>query len=83
MVMKLNGIRRDIECRRKQIHRQRREILELKKLGIASASAEALFERMLAKIDELCAELDRIRAEEKVCYPGTSKEIRGPQRRGA
>ena len=83
LVMKLNGIRRDIEYRRKQIYRQRKEILQLQRLGIPSASAEALLERMLTKIDELCVERDRLKAEEKVCYPGTTKEIRGTQRRGA
>jgi hypothetical protein len=79
--MQLDALRRDIEYRRQQIYRQRREILELQKLGIPSALAEALLERMLTKVDELCAERDRLRAEQKVCYAGTNKEIRGPQRR--
>ncbi|CAN0423189.1 unnamed protein product [Phaeothamnion confervicola] len=79
--MKLDAIRRDIEYRRKQIYRQRREILELQRLGVPSASAEALPERMLTKIDELCVERDRLKVEEIVCYPGTTKEICGVQRR--
>ena len=79
--MDLNTIRRDIEYRRQQIGRQRRDILQLQRLGISSANAEALLERMLAKVDELCAERDRLKAENKKFYPGTSKEIRGAQRR--
>ena len=80
--MKLDFLRRDIEFRRKQILRQRREILELQRLGIPSKSAEELLERMLAKVDELCAERDRLRVSEKKTYPGTNRVIRGTQRRG-
>ena len=79
--MKLDFIRRDIEFRRKQILRQRREILQLQRLGIPTRAAEDLLARMLTKDDELCGERDRLRAEEKVCYPGTTKQIRGTQRR--
>jgi len=79
--MDIDAIRRDIEYRRMQIGRQRRDILQLQRLGIASASAEALLERMLAKVDELCAERDRLKVENKRFYPGTSKEIRGAKRR--
>ena len=80
--MKLNFLRRDIEHRRKQIGRQRRDILQLQRLGIPTASAEALLERMLAKVDELCAERDRLRAAEQKTYAGSTKVIRGTQRRG-
>jgi hypothetical protein len=81
LVMQLDALRRDIEYRRRQIYRQRREILQLQKLGIPSASAEALLQRMLDKVDELSAERDRLWAEAKVCYRGTKKQIRGAQRR--
>jgi hypothetical protein len=80
--MKLDFLRRDIEFRRKQILRQRREILELQRLGIATKSAEELLERMLAKVDELCVERDRVRVSEQKTYPGTNRVIRGTQRRG-
>jgi hypothetical protein len=80
--MKLDFLRRDIEFRRKQILRQRREILELQRLGIPTKSAEELLERMLTKVDELCAERDRLRLAERKTYPGTNKVIRGTQRRG-
>jgi hypothetical protein len=58
----LNFIRAEIERRRAQVGRQRREILALQKAGIATASAEALLVRMLDRIDELCAERDRLKA---------------------
>jgi phage shock protein A len=51
-------IRADIEHRRRQVARLRSEIRQLQHSGISSASAEALLERMLNKIDELCAERD-------------------------
>lgn len=69
--MKLDFLRRDIEFR-KQILRQRREIRELQHLGIPSRSAEELLDRMLARVDELCAERDRLRvAEQKTCKAPT------------
>jgi hypothetical protein len=58
----IDFIRAEIERRRAQVGRQRREILALAKAGIPTASAEALLERMLDKIDELCAERDRLKA---------------------
>jgi hypothetical protein len=47
---------------RVQVGRQRREILQLQKAGIPTAAAEALLQRMLDKIDALCAERDRLKA---------------------
>jgi hypothetical protein len=41
---------------RVQVARQRREILRLQRAGNGTASAEALLERMLTKIDGLVAE---------------------------
>ena len=58
----IDFIRADIERRRAQVGRQRKEILALQKAGIPTASAEALLARMLDKIDELCSERDRIKA---------------------
>ena len=34
--------------------------------------------RMLANVDELCAERDRQVREQKIKYPGTNKIINGP-----
>jgi hypothetical protein len=38
-------------------------MLLLQRAGIATASAEFLLQRMLDKIDSLCAERDRLKAE--------------------
>ncbi|WFU42621.1 hypothetical protein QA640_09250 [Bradyrhizobium sp. CB82] len=57
-------MRREIERMRTQIHRPRGEIRQLQRAGISTASAEALLDRMLNKIDELCAERDRLKKEQ-------------------
>lgn len=59
--MQLDDIRSEIERMRAQVNRQRGEIRQLQRAGIATASAEALLERMQNKIDALCAERDRIK----------------------
>jgi hypothetical protein len=69
----LDHIRAEIEHMRAQVGRQRREILQLQKAGIASVSAEALLERMLTKIDGLCAERDRLKAE----FPSAANKVLG------
>jgi hypothetical protein len=61
--MQLDHIRREIERMRTQVHRQRGEVRQLQCAGISTVSAEALLERMLGKIDELCAERDRLKKE--------------------
>jgi hypothetical protein len=62
-------IRAEIERMRIQVHRQRGEINQLQRVGIPTASAEALLDRMLNKIDGLCAERDRLKKEQ----PGPNK----------
>jgi hypothetical protein len=57
-------IRAEIERMRIQVHRQRGEIRQLQRAGIATASAEALLDRMLNKIDGLCADRDRLKKEQ-------------------
>jgi hypothetical protein len=42
-------VRSEIEHTRVQVGRQRKEILQLQRAGIATASAELLLQRMLAK----------------------------------
>jgi hypothetical protein len=59
-------IRAQIERMRVQVSRQRREILTLQKAGINSLPAEALLARMLANIDNMCAERDRLKREQPV-----------------
>jgi hypothetical protein len=45
---------------RRQILRQRREIRDLQRAGFPTKSAEELLARMQTKVDELCAERDRL-----------------------
>jgi hypothetical protein len=47
---------------RVQVGRQRRELLQLQKAAIPTAAAESLLQRMLYKIDALCADRDRLKA---------------------
>lgn len=61
---RLDYVRSEIERMRAQVLRQRGEIRQLQRAGIAIASAEALLERMLNKGDELCAERDRLKKEQ-------------------
>ena len=76
--MQLSALRSEIEHMRRQIHRQRGEIRDLQRAGIATKSAEELLERMLAKVDELCAERDQLVGQDRRKYPGTNKVINGP-----
>ncbi|MGY2902165.1 hypothetical protein [Bradyrhizobium sp. URHC0002] len=71
--MGLDPIRLEIEHMRVQVGRQRKEILQLQRAGIPIASAEALLQRMLDKIDRLCAERDRLKAE----LPKTKGKVLG------
>jgi hypothetical protein len=68
-VPSIDYIRAEIERMRAQVHRQRGEIRQLQRAGIPTASAEALLERMLAKIDGLCLERDHLKKEQ----PGPTK----------
>jgi hypothetical protein len=61
--MQLDTIRSEIERMRAQVSRQRKEILQLQRAGIPTASAEALLQRMLDRIDALCIERDRLKKE--------------------
>jgi hypothetical protein len=60
----INFVRAEIERMRVQVARQRKEILALQKTGINSLPAEALLARMLANIDNMCAERDRLKREQ-------------------
>ena len=77
--MDLAFIREDIEQRRRQIARQRKEMLDLQRAGISAKPAEELLARMLAKVDELCAERNRLVGESRRKYEGKDKFILGPQ----
>ena len=60
----LDFFRREIEHMRVQVGRQQREILDLQRAGISTASAEALLDRMHTKIDGLCEQRERLKKEE-------------------
>jgi hypothetical protein len=60
--MQLDQLRTEIERMRTQVHRQRGEI-RLQRAGKSTASAEALLERMLANIDGICAERDKLKKD--------------------
>ena len=77
--MQITYIREEIERRRRQIQRQRREIRDLQRAGIPTKSAEELLARMLSKVDDLCAERDRLVGESRRKYKGKDKYILGPQ----
>jgi hypothetical protein len=67
--MRLEDVRSEIERMRTQVHRQRGEIRQLQRAGLSTTSAEALLARMLDKVDELCAERDKL----KKSQPGPTK----------
>jgi hypothetical protein len=62
-------IRSEIEHMRKQVSKQRAEILILERAGIPTASAQVLLQQMMDKIDGLCAERDALKAKQ----PGHNK----------
>jgi hypothetical protein len=49
---------------RGQVSRLRKEILQLQRAGISTASAEPLLTRMLAKVEWVCADRDRLKKEQ-------------------
>jgi hypothetical protein len=57
--MQLDDVRAEIERMR-----ERGDIRKLQQAGISTASAEALLERMLDRIDKLCVERDRLKKEQ-------------------
>ena len=61
LTLGLHHIRNEIEHMRTQVGRQRGEIRQLQRARIPTASAEALLERMLNKIDALCVERDTLK----------------------
>jgi hypothetical protein len=63
---------------RRQILRQRKEIQDLQRAGISILAAEELLGRMQTKVEDLCAERDRLIGEQRRKYPGTNKVINEP-----
>jgi hypothetical protein len=62
-------IRAEIQRTRLQVLRHRTEIMQLQRAGLPTTSAEALLDRMLDKIVDLCAERDRLKKELKKGLP--------------
>jgi hypothetical protein len=73
--MQLEHVRAEIERMRGQVSRQRKEILRLQRAGINALPAEALLARMLAGIDRLCVERDRLKKE--LSGPAMAKVLGG------
>jgi hypothetical protein len=59
----LDHLRAEIERMRTQVQRPRGEIRQLQRAEISTASAEALLERMLIKIDAMCLVRDKLKKE--------------------
>lgn len=75
--MGLDAIRNEIEHMRRQIARQRKDILRLQRAGIDISAAETLLARMHEKVDGLVAERDTLVGHQRRKYPGTNKVING------
>ena len=58
-------VRGEIQRTRLQALRHRKEVMQLQRAGLPTSSAEALLDRMLNKIDDLCAERDRLKREQQ------------------
>ena len=73
----IDYVRCEIERMRTQVRRQRGEIRKLQRPGIPAASADALLERMLTRIEELCADGvtgETYAHEQLTVPPGTSAD---------
>ena len=66
----INFIKSEIERMRVQLSRQRKEIQQLERAGIPTASAEILLGRMLVKVEGLRDERDRLKAEQPHAMQG-------------
>ncbi len=77
-MLDIHFLRNEIEHMRAQLSRQRKEMLQLQRAGVGTASAETLLARMLAKVDDLCAERDRqVRAAKEGPTYASGKPIKG------
>ena len=62
-------VRGEIQSTRLQALRHRKEVMQLQRAGLPTSSAEALLDRTLNKIDDLCAERDRLKKKLKKGLP--------------
>ena len=79
--MGVDCIQAEMEHMRRQIARQRRDIRDLEVAGIDSTAATALLARMTEKVAALTARRDEEVWTDRPKYRGTTKWIRGTQRR--
>ena len=75
------GIQAELDHMRRQIARQRKDIRDLEAAGIDSTSAVALLARTTEKVATLVPRRDEEVWTDRPKYPGTSKRIKGTQRR--
>jgi aspartyl/asparaginyl beta-hydroxylase (cupin superfamily) len=66
----IDSILAEIERYRSQVGRQRKEILQLQRAGISTAATETLLQRMLAKIDTLRTQRNKLKAEQRARTKG-------------
>jgi hypothetical protein len=62
-------VRGEIQRTRLQALRHRKEVMQLQRASLPTTSAEALLDRMLKKIDDLCAERDSLKKKLKKGLP--------------
>jgi hypothetical protein len=74
-VADLSVLDSEIELMRRQIAKQRKEILSLQRAGASTASADQLVTRMKAKIDGLRKQRGLLTTDDRRKYPGTNKVI--------
>lgn len=78
--MELDRVNCEIKRMRVQLRRQQRDILDLQRAGVSTASAVALLERMQDKVDALIGERNRMTCEARVADQlkyASGKMIRG------
>lgn len=78
--MDLEHIRSEIEYMRRQVARQRKDILRLQRAGIDASSAEALLARMQDKVDRLCLDRERVAGEERLRVGRVGKGVPAKRR---
>ncbi|UZE46998.1 hypothetical protein ONR75_18515 [Rhodopseudomonas sp. P2A-2r] len=66
--MGIDAIRNEIEHMRRQISRQNKDILSLRRAGVDTAASLLLLSRMQDKVDVLVAERDRLAGDERRRY---------------
>ncbi|MGJ4947211.1 hypothetical protein [Bradyrhizobium sp. HKCCYLS20291] len=59
----LSFVRSEIDRLRIQVGRQRREIVQLQRSGIATEAAQALLQRMLTRLDGLREQREQLKLE--------------------